>query len=46
MTILKGTELSITKDGKILSEQGHYKFTVLDVDSDGNRYDVELEVIE
>ena len=46
MTLVKDTELSITKDGKILSDQAHYKFKVTDVDSDGNNYEVELEVIE
>lgn len=45
MTILKDTELSITKDGKILSEQGHYRFKVVDVQLDGN-YEVELEVLD
>ena len=45
MTIVKGIELSITKDGKILSDQAHYRFIVTDVDSDGDEYEVELEVL-
>lgn len=46
MTIVKGTELSITKDGKILSDQSHFRFVVTDVDSDGKNYEVELETLD
>lgn len=46
MTIVVGTELSITKDGKLVDGESHKRFKVTDVDSDGNQYEVELEVIE